>query len=248
MKKNLYYHTVFKRTNTIKMFILGFFLGICSWPRVFIEVFTRRNFGERYFLFPLCVLLAVILAAIPFGRSYGESAIIVIGANFTWYAYIVAFVMFSLKRRLEVRREPGAYDFAKFSLSAGVLHPQLRYLSRFGINLSNRVIATYVEPGIFLIAGVFLIILKQDIGYVLSASAVIYGFSWAAQYYLGDQFILDKIDEMISNEELVESFVHNRDPEETRGFEVYGDRPSNQDFRRKIVDQMFEEEPAVDVL
>ena len=49
MTKNLYYRTVFMRVNSIKEIILGFFLAIASYPRMLLEVFTRKNMGERYF-------------------------------------------------------------------------------------------------------------------------------------------------------------------------------------------------------
>ena len=53
---------------------------------------------------------------------------------------------------------------------------------------------------------------------------------------------MDKIDEIICNEELVASFVDDKDPGETRGFSAYGRKPVDPDLRRKVVDTFFEDD------
>jgi hypothetical protein len=246
--KNLYYHTVLKRTNVVKLTIFKFVLAICSLFRVFIEVFTRKSFGERYMLLPLNVFLAVLLAAIPYKTSYYESLWNPIFSNISWYAYLVVFVIYSFKRAREIKREPGVYDMAKFSLSAGIINEWFYNIRLTGTKPTNRIIATYYEPGTAIIIGIILALLKQNIGYLFIISGIVYGISWAGQYYLGDEFIMDTIDEMICNEELVESFVRGLPTQETRGFEVYGTAPGNSDFRRKVADAMMDDDPAVDIL
>jgi len=246
--RNLYYHTVFKRTNSVKVFILQVFLALASWFRVFIEVFTRKKFGERYFLFPLNIMLAVILGIVPLGRYYGTPVLAIIFKNLTWYAYIVAFMIASYKRYLEVKREPSVFDFKRFSLSPGIIKKWLYKIDLIGMKMTNRNISIFVEPGIFMLIGMVLVALQQDIGYLLISSATVYGYSWAAQYYLGDQFIMDTIDQMIANEELVNSFVHTRIPADTRGFEVDASKIKSREFRRMVAENMMESEPAVDVI
>lgn len=250
-KKNLYYAVTFRRINAFKVGILGIFLAICSWPRVFIEVFTRTGFGIRYFLFPLCLFLAACLAALPFIIYRGYPVPAIIAKNFTWYVYTVALVIFSFNRKKEIKRRKNSYDFAHFSESSGQIHPwfyTLGFLQRYSHPEARRIISVYIEPGIFLIAGIILVLLHQYIGVLFIVCSIIYSMSWSAQYYLGDQFVLNKIDEMICNEELVNSFVHNRPGDKTRGFEFYGTRPGNMEFRRKVADTMIEEEPPVDVI
>lgn len=248
-KKNIYYYETIQRVDASKLFFFRLFLSLSSWPRVLIEVFTRRGFGERYFSFSLCLFLAANLAALPFALpTYGSSFFGVIWGNITWYIYLVLFLIASFKRYLEVKHEPGVFDFAKFSLSPGIVIPQVREFRVFGRKLTTRTIATVIEPGLFGILGLILVSFEQKIGFVLLACSSIYSLSWRIQYYLGTHFIMDKIDEMICNEELVNTFVDKQLPEETRGFEVYGDAPRNSEFRRKVVENMFEDEPAVDVL
>ncbi|CAG5011145.1 hypothetical protein DYBT9275_04891 [Dyadobacter sp. CECT 9275] len=51
MKTNLYYRAVFRRQSMLNEFVMDFFLYFCSYPRLMLEVFVRKNFGERYFSF-----------------------------------------------------------------------------------------------------------------------------------------------------------------------------------------------------
>ena len=62
-----------------------------------------------------------------------------------------------------------------------------------------------------------------------------------AAYTIGDHFIMDKIDEMICNEEMVNSFVEGRDSSETRGFSTYGRKPTDPETRRRLADAFMED-------
>lgn len=245
---NLYYHTVFARTNAVKLLILHIFISVATWGRVFIEVFTRKHFGERYFLLPLNLLFAGLLGLIPTLWTYEMPFFRVITTNLTWYAYLVAFVVASFRRWFEVLREPGVYDFKKFSLSAGIINDGFYKLELLGFKVTNRFLATFVEPGLFFVIGFILISFDQNIGYVLIGSSIIYAGSWAGQYHLGDEFIMDMIDRKIANEELADAFVHNRLPGQTRGFEADSSKIKSREFRRKLVDDMIDDDPAVEVI
>lgn len=246
--KNLYYHTVFQRTNAIKLLILQIFIAVASWGRIFIEVFTRKHFGERYFLLPLNLFFAGLLGLIPTLWTYEMPFLRVVTTNLTWYAYVAAFIVASFRRWLEVLREPGVYDFKKFTLSPGIINSGFYKLELFNLNITNRLLATFVEPGLFLIIGFLLISFDQNIGYLLIGSSIIYAGSWAGQYHLGDHFIMDIIDKKIANEELANSFIHNRLPGQTRGFEADGSKIKSREFRRQLADDMIEDEPAAEVI
>jgi hypothetical protein len=248
-RTNVYFATVVKRTNIIKVAFLSIFLLIGSWPSAIIEVFTRRNFGERHFLLPLNLFLAAMLGIIPFGMAtYFESWWDTIINNLTWYGFITAFVVFSLKRYSEIIRDPGTFDLQRYTLSSGEVNSWFHELNLFGGAPSIRTISIYLEPAVFLIAGIILTAAKQHIGVVLIVCSVIYSLNWSARYYLGDQFIMDKIDETICNEELVNVFVDGKLPGEARGFDMHTRRPNDREFRRKVAESMIEDEPAVDVL
>ena len=146
------------------------------------------------------------------------------------------------KRRAEIKRQPGVFDFAKFSLSTGVIDPRFYTLEIPGINSSPRNISILFEPLPFFLVGAILAFFGVGIGFLLIASSICYSLSYAGAYHLGDEFVMDKIDEMICSEEMVDSFVNDRPASETKGFEAYGKRPANPEFRRKVVDSFFDKE------
>ena len=293
MKKNLYYQHVFGRTNAIKEFIYNFFLAISSWPRLILEVFLRKNMGERYFSFSNCVLIIVILCYLPFPitqlksavqafspgqagsgqanindymRSMGGSMggavnrpatsendsgqqsdfIHVTTTNITWYLFLIGFFIAALKRRKEVERLPSVFDFARFSLSSGVTVPAL-----FNVKIGKRptdirVVSTIIEPAIFLIIGFILHLCQQLVGDLLMICSVIYSLSYFAAYHIGDNYIMDKIDEIICNENLKESLVEGREPVNNKGFNFEPRMPNDPGFRKTVYESFFEEEESSD--
>jgi hypothetical protein len=58
---------------------------------------------------------------------------------------------------------------------------------------------------------------------------------------------MDKIDEMICSEELVNSFVEGREPSQTRGFHASARKPADPEIRRKVAESFFEYEPEYEV-
>jgi hypothetical protein len=254
MKRNLYYHIVFGRSNALKVAILTFFLAIASWPRLLIEVFLRKSFGERYFSFATGIFVAIVLALFPLVK-YKITALTgtdVSGSEFvahyaTWYLYLIAFVYMCIQRQKEIEREPSVFDFARFSLSTGKVNQKFRDIVINGKPADFRTISTLLEPCVFLAAGVVLICVGQVLGVLLFICSVCYSFSYFGAFYLGDQFVMDKIDEMICNEELVDSFVEEKQPEETRGFYAYGKRPNDPEFRSKVADTFIVRDEFEDV-
>jgi hypothetical protein len=65
MKKNLYFRSVYKSSQALEDTVLGSTLRILSLPRTLLEVFTRKNMGERFFSFGTATLLLIVLVAIP---------------------------------------------------------------------------------------------------------------------------------------------------------------------------------------
>jgi hypothetical protein len=260
MKKNLYYAEVFQRSNLIKMAILGFFMAIASWPRLLLEVFIRKNFGERYFSLATAITIAVVLTPIPFligGNSQYNDGIDIVAIHFTWYLFLIAFLVMSYIRQKEVDREPSVFDFARFSLSTGLIHPKFYEIKIYSkkdengkhikVGPDDRQISTIFEPLFFLVIGLVFLLLGQSLGYLLVVSSICYSFSYVAAFSIGDHFIMDKIDEMICNEEMVNSFVDDQEPSQTRGFYAYGRRPADPDFRRKLAETFIENSEEFEV-
>lgn len=248
MKKNLYYRTVFKRSNPIKEAILGFFFAFCSWPRLLLEVFLRKNMGERYFSFSNAIIMSAILGWLPFlysqamSRFFGSDDSAILFLRFTsWYVFLAGFLYMCYLRQQEIYRLPSVFDFGRFSLTAGEIHPQIREFEIGGKKPDTRLIETLVEPGLCAFVGLTLSILGQPIGLVIIFSSLFYSLSYMEAYRQGDHFIMDKIDEMICNEEMVSSFVEDRDSSQTRGVHFPGRRPTDPETRRKLIDSFVEE-------
>jgi hypothetical protein len=222
--------------------------AISSYPKLILEVFIRKNFGERYFSFASAITAAVFLFILPgiflvygyiFHISDGPRNII--GKPLiTWDPFIIVFLIFAIQRRKEIKRQPSVFDFARFSKSAGVL--QLWYqklLDNFQIK-DPRVQECYFEPFPFFVLGVLLAIIGQYLGWLLIYCSIVYCLGYKAGYHLSDHWMMDKIDEIIANEEMEKAFVLEEDADQTRGFKFLPRKPKSQEMRRKLMDNFYE--------
>lgn len=263
MKKNLYYRTVFRRENVIKKAIYDFFLGIASYPRLLLEVFIRKNFGERYFSVASVLTIAAIMLFFPgiinsimglfmdvrnmgsfSGGDYGDyrHSNSFFSESPIWYLFIVAFLIFSTLRYLEIRRNPSVFDFKKFSLSTGEINPLFYKIQLFGKPISTRWIEIYFEPLLFFIVGIILYLINHKLGVLICISAICYSLSYAGAYRNGDNFVMDKIDEMILNENQYDSFVGNAEADKTAGIRFYANRPNSEELREKVLKSFTEDD------
>jgi hypothetical protein len=248
--KKTYYQTFHQRSNIIKTALTALFSTISHTGRFLLEVFIRKNLGERYFSFPLAIILTIILAVIPYAieasLSFGRVHLWeLFWGNVSWYAYLIAFMFFCLKRKKEIKRLPSVFDFERFSLSTGEIHPKFYEFSVFGEKGDKRKIETLLEPALFFVIGVVLILLKQKIGVIITLSSILYSLSYVIAYIEGDHFIMDKIDEMICNEGLVQTFVEGK-TNNYKGFSSYGRRPVDNDNRKKLYEEMVDDPNYVD--
>lgn len=254
MKKNLYYRMLYRRKNAIKEFIYGFFYAICSTPRLLLEVFVRKNFGERYFSFATAMGIAFILFWIPFFTIKVTHALGWINSKFlsfilfylTWYAALSAFVYVCIKRRNEIKRLPTVFEFGRFSLSAGHIHPKFYEFSFMGKRFDTRQIETLIEPGFFFFIGFSLSALGQPIGGVIMFCAICYSLSYLAAYHMGDNFIMDQIDVLIMNEEHTNTFIDGLPAEDSRGVRYYGRVPKDPELRRLLTDSIIVDPDVVE--
>lgn len=256
MQKNLYFRTFYKRQNKVKMFILNLFLELSSYPRLVLEVFFRKNMGERYFSVAAAATVAVILALIPvigdvftamlpralrgMTGGYGKQESHFWAHYTTWYLFLAAFVYYSYQRYKEVKRNPSVFDFGRFSLTPGDIYPGFYDLRLFGVMPNTRAIETVYEPMAAFLAGLFLTMIGQNVGGLLMLCGVIYALSYSAAYHKGDHFVMDTIDERIMNEEMENAFVGGT---EARGVRFYARKPSHEELRRKVAEGFFERIP-----
>lgn len=264
MPKRTYYQTFYRRSNVIKETFLSLFTSIAVTARMLLEVFIRKNFGERYFSYPTAIILTIILALIPYGAGnlitsgygYGydrPSFWSTVTDNISWYAYLVAFNYFCWVRSQEIKRLPSVFDFARFSLSTGTIHPMFKTLKIGGKpvtidengDVNMRKVETFYEPALFFIIGIALILIKQKIGLVILISSILYSLSYIRAYIEGDHFMMDKIDDMICTEELVTTFVEGKTS--SKGFNPYGRRPADPEKRKAMYEDMVEDVDYQDI-
>lgn len=272
MKKSLYYRTVLTRKYRLRDAILMWTLNFAGLVRPLIEVFTRTNFGERYLRFSVCLSSALFFCFLPFmaaafkaflaaffrmGSDMGMGDNLqLVGSSMwknikdhylTWYLFFAVFLYFSWKQRKYTRRSRSLFDFSKFSISSGDIHPVFFREDLPVIGKADlRTIECYLEPLPFFVGGLLLMLLGQAIGNLLVFASVMYCLGYIAAYRRGDNFILDKIDEIISNEELADSFMNDDQQVNKRGFKFTGTKPEDPEARRKLLPLLLQEDDAVD--
>jgi hypothetical protein len=159
-----------------------------------------------------------------------------------WYIFIALFLAVSLRHKRDMARNPSVFDFAKFSLASGTIHPLFFKIKLPGIETNYRSIECLLEPLPFFIAGVLLALIGQALGWLLIVVSIYYGMGYVAAYHIGDNFVMDKIDEMIVNQKLERAFVDEASEDETLGFRFRGKRPDDREMRKKIMPLMVEDD------
>jgi hypothetical protein len=242
MRKNIYFRKVIQRENVAEKILLSFFDKLASFPRLIMEVFIRKNFGERYFNLASAFSVAFITALIPVVLHSLPSAEGPFLAKFaTWYVFLGLFIYHSWQRNREIKKSASSFDFTKYSRYAGDINPWFYKIKVSNTAPSTRTIETLYEPAVFFLGGVVLWICGQSIGVLICVSSIFYSMSYVAAYSYGDNFVLDEIDKIIFNEEMYRSFVEEMAPEDTRGVRIYARKPSVKSLRQKVADAMLED-------
>jgi hypothetical protein len=159
-----------------------------------------------------------------------------------WYLFLVAFLLLSIKHHLDQKREPSVFDFQKFSLYGGSLQSYMLKIPFFKTE-DSRFRECIVEPLFFMAVGIVLILLHQYLGWLLVICSIFYSVSYISAYEAGDNFVMDRIDEMISNQEMEKSFVDGVDADDTRGFTFRGYRPEREEYRRALLPSIITDDP-----
>ena len=240
----------FQRSSRLNETSLAIIMNLTSLPKLVIESFIRSNMGERYFSRFTALMIALTLFALPsipavnylFNGGYSNSMMPFI----TWYIFAAAFLGFSIKRWLEIRNGPSAFDLEKYSLYSGDILPFYYNLiyklglsektnAKLLVGWDTRRIEIYLEPASFFIPGVLLILMGQMVGFLIMFCSICYWMNSAICYKFGDDFILDTLDSMIINEEM-SAFSSGKHESNTKGFRLQARKPSSEAIREKVVD------------
>lgn len=252
MQHNWYFRAVYHRKNKVRDFLLDLALELGSYPRLALEVFIRKNFGSRYFTAGSALFVAILLFLFPLMGDVLPSLLIshrygmrvahgndhFWGRYATWYVFVGAYLVFSVRRYLEVDQKP---NFDRFSHSEGRMLPFFYEYKPLDLNLSQRQRVIFFEPGVFFIAGLLLKSIGQPLGLLLIVCSIFYGASYRAAFRKGDELVKDKIDEMILNGEMIDAFV-NDNPNNKRGVRIWADKPGSRELRQKLADELVEKE------
>lgn len=232
--RSVYYRSTFRRGSYLTSWFLTIATFLTSYPRMLIEVFTRRNFGQRYFNITSVLTVTVLLFILPFNMVgvdiFGPGSYQVIALNWAWYLYTVLFFSLGIKRWLEIRRAPSTYNFSMYSLYMGDVS---KYFDKFGISI--RTYEIYIEPGMFLLLGYLLHSIGQSVGMLLMIAAFLYSFSYIAAYKQGDDSILDIIDEMLFAKTIEGIIMNDDSPERSNGIQLRAKLPRNPSLKNDLL-------------
>jgi len=250
MRKNLYFRSVFQRQSIFFTNFLGLFFILASFPRMVLEVFIRKNMGERYFRITSAILVFLFLIGIKYVsdwlRHMGIFGLIDPESNeggfrsFSWYLFAFVFLAFSILRYSEIEQSRSKFDFLRFSHSTGESVIQ-NFLVKGNMGFSPRMMEIVIEPLLFFAIGIVLKLSDNSLGTLLIFCSIFYSFSYIYAYQVGDNFVLDKIDEMIINKNLSEAFTSDDPSYSKDGFKFIGRKPANPEAREEVVKAFFED-------
>lgn len=255
MKRKSYYRTLFQRYNIVKEFVLNQFVGSTSFARLLIEVFIRTHMGRRYYKFSGAIITALVLFFVPMmpkvfpviSSYYTPTFWEIITDFWLWYVFITVFLYFSYLRYKDIKHIRAEFDFNHFSLSPGLVIPAYHNLKFRGKEISPRTREIFIEPLPFFIGGLFFMLIGQKLlGGLFIFCSIVYCISYARAYDEGDNYMLDIIDEIICNEEISRTFETDEPTE--RGFPFYGEKPSAEELRKRMVHKMTEKEEFSDAV
>lgn len=247
MKANQNIRAVFQRENIIQKRIFELFWMISSYPRLIIEVVTRKHFGERYFTLASGITVGVILSLPPILLYNSKAYFILMGADISggfwskyilWYLYIGFYFYCVYLRWMEQRNGPSVYDLQKFSKSTGIIDPRIYKLKLFGKTFNSRAIEIYIEPGIFFLVGLLLWAIGQPLGKLFTFCSIIYSISYAAAYKMSDHRIMDYLDRMIVQEVYYDVLVNGAKPNDVKGVKIYGKKPNSHEIKQALYDNI----------
>jgi hypothetical protein len=257
--------TVFARRNPIKDFFISMFSFLGSPCCLLLEVFIRKDFGERYFKLSSAIVVALLVGAIPLLSltemgSFNPDEFMGGGDEeypmrrnvsflvewFSWYAFLAAFLFMSFKHYRDQLTAPSVFKAQKYSLYTGRHSGFFKGLLHKAGPLnkaSHRTVETVIEPVFFLVIGLVLWkFLGQNVGVLIMICSLIYSLSYVARYDEADNFMMDKLDNIIISRELQNVLINELVPENAGYVESRGRLPKDINIRQQIFEQIKKEQ------
>lgn len=252
MRKNHYYQTIVLPQAQLENGALNAAIYFCKIPQLLLQVFIRKNFGERYFGIGFGIQMTVILAVFPIAIIALLRRLGVHEASFTgyigWYVFTALFLVMSIWHERRITRSRSSFDFSLYSRYEGKIHPFFYKLKWRSKEPSVRRIECFLEPAGFFLLGFLLLFLGQYVGLLLMACSVLYRFGYRCAYIQGDHYVLNLIDEAIANEEMEKNFLDDLHGDDTKGFCPRIGKPEDEELRRKLLSSIMGKPEASEVI
>ena len=247
-KARLYFRKIYPYVSFFREILFGFFSVLAHLPARIVEIFLRRNFGERYYSLdaPVIMFLAMSYPLYIWISTGSYEFIQMMGFSWFWILFSFVFLGFAIKRKREINHDLQSFDDAKYSMYSGdewsIWYrfenklPRLFKRDTFFYNIER-----VYEGGLFLIVGfVFLFIpFSRYVGVLLIFSGASYMFTMYLRYLKSRDMVLDQIDDKIHNEDMHDAFTNDKSK---RGFRWFGPKPDDPQFRETIAESLVDEE------
>ncbi|MCP9749995.1 hypothetical protein [Ferruginibacter sp. HRS2-29] len=203
------YQKPLQRENKFFESILDFFHRKSSLPRLMLEVFIRKDFGDKYFNLGSAFSVFFVLCVLPLGlywvfykNSYGIPVKSFWDVYWSWYLFIALFVFFSIKRSIEVRRHKKDLNFHRNDPGTSLA---IFYRIKLFGEPSRKIITSLYEPLAFFVLGFILSKLGVQIGVLIMTNSVFYSIGTYAEFHYGDNFFRDSVQSIVKGEDLKNS-------------------------------------------
>ncbi|GAB5476340.1 MAG: hypothetical protein Mars2KO_44390 [Maribacter sp.] len=154
----------------------------------------------------------------------------------------------SIKHRLEIRKHGTAYDFKRFSLSDGEIHPLWYNIigKKIGpIKITSYLVHVLLEPLVPIGLGILLYLIEPTrlLGGLWFICGLGFGFKNFQKAQQGRNWVLDNIDKQISSEMRYDVFIGRKPKKDTKGVYLPMDLPEDPKVAQSLyemVDTSFE--------
>lgn len=227
-------------------------LGEANYPRTLIQLFTRKNFGERYLSATAVFVLLIVFAGVPIVLNWGIKTKLslydqqlyrlaglqpptVFQKYLLWYVLAGLIFILAVIHGILSQNQKSSIRAKKYSYYPGRSHAFFYLLPFAKKNNGQKTIEIFYEPLIFIILGIVLQKIGRPViphhwyqmtshflGLILIIASIWYSVSYIAGHQLGRDFVLDNTDSMIRNDQMSSDFSEKQ----TAPGKFYNSRPA----------------------
>lgn len=212
--------------------VLGILLMVLDFFSKTIEVFLRREFGERYFNIGFIFLAFLVI------NTVGRFADNFHSIPLFYYSY--AFVLMSAWHELRI------FQRNRQGIKWHSYHRGLSHLSLLGLPVG--LVQRFLEPGLVIVGG--FIVAKQDgiFGFYLLLAGFGLLIGEQIRYKQSKKIVLDAIDSQIEAENLMAALVDERPSTQTQGVSFVGLPKQTREESEQLAETIKRMDPQMQAL